>query len=307
MPVPPAGSTRDVRVSSPIPTTRVTLVLDGRPTSELPEGVHDDVAVVYARRGGRDAADDRIVELVAADPDPGGLTVVTSDRELARRVRELGADVIGAGELLRRLDACDDDLLGTLSRLLPLATSLNVPKTAWPYHRRDAPRRLSVSSRRSLAACSSGFGAPRSRRRRRRRSDRGMTTAAALRGRRSRVLPLVDSVAVDAGGSATATVPAAGAPTRALPTTIYYPAEGRPPAAPSTDGPTSRKPTRRPRRATSPSIFFSHGSPGSPHDYAATLERWAAEGYAVVAPTYPVTSRAGITEVVAARPAEPGA
>lgn len=86
----------------------VTLVLDGRPTSELPEGVHDDVAVVYARRGGRDAADDRIVELVDADPDPGGLTVVTSDRELARRVRELGAYVIGAGDLLRRLDACDD-------------------------------------------------------------------------------------------------------------------------------------------------------------------------------------------------------
>jgi predicted RNA-binding protein with PIN domain len=82
----------------------VTLVLDGRPTRDLPEGVHDDVAVVYARRGGRDAADDRIVELVGADPDPRGLTVVTSDRELARRVRELGADVIGAGELLRRLD-----------------------------------------------------------------------------------------------------------------------------------------------------------------------------------------------------------
>ena len=56
-------------------------------------------------RGGRDAADDRIVELVGADPEPGGLTVVTSDRELARRVRELGAQVIGAGELLRRLDA----------------------------------------------------------------------------------------------------------------------------------------------------------------------------------------------------------
>jgi predicted RNA-binding protein with PIN domain len=82
----------------------VTLVLDGRPTRDLPEGVHDDVAVVYARRGGRDAADDRIVELVGADPDPRGLTVVTSDRELARRVRDLGADVIGAGELLRRLE-----------------------------------------------------------------------------------------------------------------------------------------------------------------------------------------------------------
>lgn len=82
----------------------VTLVLDGRPTSDLPEGVHDDVAVVYARRRGRDAADDRIVELVSTDPDAHGLTVVTSDRELARRVRELGAEVIGAGALLRRLD-----------------------------------------------------------------------------------------------------------------------------------------------------------------------------------------------------------
>jgi predicted RNA-binding protein with PIN domain len=83
----------------------ITLVLDGRPRADLPEGVHDDVAVAYARRGGRNAADDRIVELVGADPDPGSLTVVTSDRDLAVRVRALGADVIGAGELLRRLDA----------------------------------------------------------------------------------------------------------------------------------------------------------------------------------------------------------
>ena len=85
----------------------VTLVLDGRPHADLPEGVHDDVAVVYARRGGRDAADDRIVELVAADPDPRALTVVTSDRDLVGRVRALGATVVGAGELLRRLDALD--------------------------------------------------------------------------------------------------------------------------------------------------------------------------------------------------------
>jgi predicted RNA-binding protein with PIN domain len=85
----------------------ITLVLDGRPLADLPEGVHDDVAVAYARRGGRDAADDRIVEIVAADPDPPGLTVVTSDRELAGRVRTLGAGVVGAGELLRRLDDLD--------------------------------------------------------------------------------------------------------------------------------------------------------------------------------------------------------
>jgi predicted RNA-binding protein with PIN domain len=82
----------------------VTIVLDGRPLAELPEGVHDDVAVAYARRGGRDAADDRIVELVRGDADPGGLTVVTSDRDLTTRVRALGAEVMRSGELLRRLD-----------------------------------------------------------------------------------------------------------------------------------------------------------------------------------------------------------
>jgi predicted RNA-binding protein with PIN domain len=86
----------------------ITLVLDGRPSADLPEGVHDDVAVAYARRGGRNAADDRIVEMVRTDPDPRGLTVVTSDRDLADRVRALGATVIGAGELLRRLDAIDE-------------------------------------------------------------------------------------------------------------------------------------------------------------------------------------------------------
>ncbi|HEY8217230.1 MAG TPA: NYN domain-containing protein [Acidimicrobiia bacterium] len=86
----------------------ITLVLDGRPRAELPEGVHDDVAVAYARRGGRNAADDRIVELVRTDPDPRGLTVVTSDRDLADRVSALGAAVIGAGELLRRLDEIDE-------------------------------------------------------------------------------------------------------------------------------------------------------------------------------------------------------
>jgi predicted RNA-binding protein with PIN domain len=85
----------------------ITLVLDGRPRADLPEGVHDDIAVAYARRAGRNAADDRIVELVRSDPDPGGLTVVTSDRELAGRVRAIGASVIGAGELLRRLDGLD--------------------------------------------------------------------------------------------------------------------------------------------------------------------------------------------------------
>ena len=59
--------------------------------------------VAYARRGGRNAADDRIVEEIARDHDPSSLTVVTSDRELAQRARALGAQVEGAGALTREL------------------------------------------------------------------------------------------------------------------------------------------------------------------------------------------------------------
>jgi len=88
-----------------------TLVLDGRPLDDLPEGVHDDVEVLYARRPGRDAGDDRIVELVACSPDATALRVVTSDRDLAARARELGAEVVGARSLLTRLDRLPDDVL----------------------------------------------------------------------------------------------------------------------------------------------------------------------------------------------------
>ncbi len=74
----------------------IALVLDGRPLPDLPGGDHDGITVRYARRGGRDAADDRIVELVSDDAEPSSLTVITSDRALASRVRDLGASVEGA-------------------------------------------------------------------------------------------------------------------------------------------------------------------------------------------------------------------
>ena len=89
----------------------LTVVFDGRPgrsgPPERPEGV--PLRVLYARRGGRNAADERIVELVADDPDPASLTVVTSDAALRREVQGLGASVVGAGTLLRRLDALEGD------------------------------------------------------------------------------------------------------------------------------------------------------------------------------------------------------
>jgi uncharacterized protein YaiI (UPF0178 family) len=79
----------------------VTVVLDAGPP-EL-AGRAGSVEVVIAPRRGRDAADDEIARLLAADPDPTSITVVTSDAALAARARELGAAVQGAGAFRRRL------------------------------------------------------------------------------------------------------------------------------------------------------------------------------------------------------------
>jgi predicted RNA-binding protein with PIN domain len=79
----------------------VTVIFDGRPHDA---GGGERVAVRFARRAGRDAADDDVAALVARHPDPASLTVVTSDRDLADRVRAAGGEVVGAGPFLRRLD-----------------------------------------------------------------------------------------------------------------------------------------------------------------------------------------------------------
>lgn len=82
----------------------VTVVFDGRPPPGLPEGPHGPVTVRYGRRGGANAADDRIVEIIAAAPDPSTLEVVTADRDLRARIVRLGARVSGPRSLLASLD-----------------------------------------------------------------------------------------------------------------------------------------------------------------------------------------------------------
>lgn len=75
------------------------VVFDGRPHQLDVEP--RDVTVEWSRRSGRNAADDRIVELVEASGE--GCLVYTSDRELRERLIALGAQVEGASALLRRL------------------------------------------------------------------------------------------------------------------------------------------------------------------------------------------------------------
>ena len=78
-------------------------MFDRRPPDVEP-GRRGAVGVAFASRRGRDAADDEIVSMVAGDPDPGAGRVVTSDRRLAERVRDLGAAVEPSSRFRRRID-----------------------------------------------------------------------------------------------------------------------------------------------------------------------------------------------------------
>jgi len=79
----------------------VIVVLDAGPAEWA--GREGGLEVAIAPRRGRDAADDEIARRLDEEPDPGSIRVVTSDAELARRARERGAEVVGAGTFRRRL------------------------------------------------------------------------------------------------------------------------------------------------------------------------------------------------------------
>jgi predicted RNA-binding protein with PIN domain len=81
----------------------LTVVFDRQPRDVTP-GVHGSIAVAFASRSGRNAADHDIAELVAHDGEPSSLTVVTSDRALADRVEQGGARVMSSGSFRRRMD-----------------------------------------------------------------------------------------------------------------------------------------------------------------------------------------------------------
>ena len=89
----------------------ITVVFDRRPLDVEP-GMHGAVEVAFASRRGRNAADHEIVRRVSGDPAPESIRVVTSDRRLVERVRELGASVTSSGSFRRRLARND---LGSIS------------------------------------------------------------------------------------------------------------------------------------------------------------------------------------------------
>ncbi len=75
---------------------------------------------------------------------------------------------------------------------------------------------------------------------------------------------------------------APGAPTRSMPTTIWYPATGPAGAAPVAGAPPDLA------HGPYPLVVFAHGFNVVPSTHAAMLARWASAGYVVVAPAIPL-------------------
>jgi predicted RNA-binding protein with PIN domain len=81
----------------------MSVVFDGRPSpAEQDQAEGTGVDVSFAP-GGRNAADDAIVEIVRTSEDPAAYVVVTSDRALVERVRVLGAQVESSRSFRARL------------------------------------------------------------------------------------------------------------------------------------------------------------------------------------------------------------
>jgi hypothetical protein len=76
----------------------VIVVLEGKARQGVEGGVDDGVTVLHAAGSG----DDMLVDVVAQTAGQT-VTLVTADRELRRRAKALGADVIGPGWLLEIL------------------------------------------------------------------------------------------------------------------------------------------------------------------------------------------------------------
>ncbi len=80
----------------------VTVVFEQPPRPPIRSTVID---VCHAPRPRRDSADDEIVRLLAAEPEPGAVRVVTSDHWLADRVHAAGATVEPAAGFRARIES----------------------------------------------------------------------------------------------------------------------------------------------------------------------------------------------------------
>ena len=79
----------------------VTVVFERPPSPPIRSTV---IVVAHAPKPKRNAADDEIVRILRAEPDPSRVRVVTSDRGLADQAWAAGASVEGADTFRTRLE-----------------------------------------------------------------------------------------------------------------------------------------------------------------------------------------------------------
>ena len=79
----------------------VTVVFEQPPRPPIRSSV---VEIAHAQRARANSADDEIVRLVRAEPDPSSIRVVTSDGVLSEQVRAAGASVYPSAILRAEID-----------------------------------------------------------------------------------------------------------------------------------------------------------------------------------------------------------
>jgi fermentation-respiration switch protein FrsA (DUF1100 family) len=111
------------------------------------------------------------------------------------------------------------------------------------------------------------------------------TAAPASRSAKPHAVGVLTETFVDTGHQTNANGKCAASPSRTLLTTIWYPSTG-------TAGSSTPRPGASPARSDGPYplIVFAHGFAATPQLYQDLLTQWAAAGFVVAAPLFPLSS-----------------
>jgi predicted RNA-binding protein with PIN domain len=106
---------KDLAALARIKKLKLTVVFDGSPDERFPDDArYRGVRILYAAPGSD--ADARIVDYAENEKQKRALTVVTSDNQLAARVRVCGVQVMRAGAFRRMMEEAieaEDDAIAT--------------------------------------------------------------------------------------------------------------------------------------------------------------------------------------------------
>jgi predicted RNA-binding protein with PIN domain len=103
---------QDLAVLARVKKLRLTVVFDGSPDERFPDDArYRGVRILYAAPGSD--ADTRIVDYAENEKQKRALTVVTSDNQLAARVRVCGVQVMRAGTFRQMMEEAIDSAEAT--------------------------------------------------------------------------------------------------------------------------------------------------------------------------------------------------